>query len=258
MTRIDWMPSAAPVDSSAAATVQVHGRVVHQLAEAHDIQLGVAAVLIRPMLADLIRSGTWQYHMGNRQYRLSQGPGGECHLFTWHAVGTPECDIEYYDALHPENECPAKHPLPDVPVPSWLPHFQDVATPPPGIASPWHQVLHTASELPVTLLKPALRYFAQYRFNLSEITPNTFALVFFAMASEARYVHGQWNGLPGSSFLTDSTGLIWQLSTTCQGSGKPGITGVLPPSARPADSPGLQRARRMPSSPYLASQRRPY
>lgn len=258
MKRIDWMPSAAPVDSGAATTVQVHARIVHQLAEAHDIQLGVAAVLIRPMLADMIRTGTWHYRMDNGQYRLSHGPAGECHQFAWHATGTSQCAIKYYDALHPEHECPAQQPLPDVPVPSWLPHFLDPGPPPRGIASPWQHVLRTASQLPVTLLKPALRYFAQHRLNLSEVTPDTFATVFFAMASEALLVHGQWNGLPGSTFLTDSTGLIWQLSSTSQGSRKPAITGVLPPSARPADKPNQQRARRTPSSPFLTSQRRPY
>ncbi|XUL85290.1 hypothetical protein ACQ86D_00095 [Streptomyces galilaeus] len=83
MSRIDWTFAAAPVMPDAAGTVELHGRIVHQLTEAHDIQLGVAGVLIRPMLCDLIRSGTWERRCDNGQYRLSEG---DCHHYVWHRL----------------------------------------------------------------------------------------------------------------------------------------------------------------------------
>ncbi|WP_405908736.1 hypothetical protein OG742_30470 [Streptomyces sp. NBC_00828] len=255
MSRIQWTIAAAPVTADAADTVEIHGRIVHQLAEAHDIQLGVAAVLIRPMLGDLIRSGISECRRDNGQYRLSEG---DCHSFAWHATGTAHSSIKDYEASHADAECPAPQPLLEVPAATWLPHFRDSGHPPQGSAQPWRQVLRTASQLPVTLFRPALHYFALHRFHISAIRPDMLATVFFAMATEARLVHEKWNGLPGKAFIPDGTGLIWQLSSHCVGSDKPAITGVLPPSARSADRPGLQRARRVPTSPYLASQRRPY
>ncbi|MFE9604469.1 hypothetical protein [Streptomyces hokutonensis] len=256
MTRTQWISAAAPVTAEAADPVEIHGRIVHQLAEAHDIQLGVAAVLIRPMLRDLIRSGTWEQRKDNGQYRLSEGDC--CHSFVWHAAGTADSSIKYYEASHADAECSAPRSLPEVPSATWLPHYRDSGHPPQGSARPWRQVLRTASQLPVTLFKPALRYFALHRFHISTIQPDMFATVFFAMAEEASSVYQKWNGLPGNAFIPDATGLIWQLSSHCVGSDKPAITGVLPSSARSADRPGLQRARRVPTSPYLASRRRPY
>ncbi|MFI6464530.1 hypothetical protein [Streptomyces sp. NPDC050538] len=256
MSQIHWTFAAPPVAADAADTVAIHGRITHQLAEAHDIQLGVAAVLIRPMLGDLIRSGTWEQRRDNGQYRLSEGDC--CHSFAWHAPDTADSSIKYYEASHADAECPAVKSLPEVPSATWLPHYRDTGHPQQVSARPWRQVLCTASQLPVTLLKPALRYFALHRFHISTIQPDMFATVFFAMAEEAHSVHQKWNGLPGNAFIRDSTGLIWQLSSHCDYSDKPAITGVLPPSARSADHPGLQRARKVSASSRLASQRRPY
>ncbi|MFJ6902346.1 hypothetical protein [Streptomyces hokutonensis] len=207
------------------------------------------------MLSDLIRSGTWERRCDTGQYRLSEG---DCHHYVWHTPGTPHSNVMHYEASHADAACPTAKSLPDVPTATWMPHFRDSGQLLRGNSQPWRQVLATASQLPVTLFMTAIRFFALHRFHLSTIRPDMFATVFFAMAEEALAVHAQWSGLPGSAFIPDSTGLIWQLSSHCVGSDKPAITGVLPSSARSADRPDLQRARRVPTSSRLASQRRPY
>lgn len=255
--RTKWLPCPAPVTPDTAYTARVHYRIVHLLAEIHDIQLGVASVLLRPMLHDLITTGTWEYRIATGHFRLSDA--GYCHSFYW-ADALDHPSIKFYDASHPDTDSSCPQPLrPEAPsdsAPTWLPHFQDAAPPPPQAGNPWRFTLRRASNLPLTLFKPALSYFARHRLG-TELTPDRVLTVFSTMADEAERVHAKWNGLPGTHYLTDSSGLIWKLASATTGSSKPGITGVLPPNGRPADRPAHQRARRMPGSSTLATGRRP-
>jgi hypothetical protein len=242
----DWITSAPPVLPAAAYTVRVGTRVVHQLAERHDIQLGVASVLIRPMLDDLIRSGTWSFQIASRQYRLNQGPwdGDFCHAFTWIRARTDLAEVTSYAARHPDSHCPDTEP-PAVPAldTTWLPHFQDAHQPPPDRTDPWRAVLRVASTLPLTIIKPALDSYSRYGPGLGRLTPANFAPAFFDMAREARHVRPQWRGI-GNEFINDSTGLIWSVAPSGRLSEKPVVTSVLPPRGVPADNPAHQRARR--------------
>ncbi|MER6206353.1 hypothetical protein [Streptomyces sp. NPDC001642] len=253
MPHIHWTSAASPVMPDAAGTVDVHGRIVHQLAAAHDIQPGVAAVLIRPMLWDLIRSGTWERRGDNGQYRLSED---DCHRYVWQAPGTARPCVMHYEAFHADAACPNATSLPDVPAETWMPHFLDSGHLLRGNGQPWRHVLATASQLPVTLIRTAMRYFALHRFHISRIRPDMFTTVFFAMADEAVAVHKRWSGLPGNAFIPDSTGLIWQLSSHRAGSNKPAITSVLSSIESSTRRPDLQQARRTPTPSRRTSPQR--
>ncbi|MYZ35117.1 MULTISPECIES: hypothetical protein [unclassified Streptomyces] len=228
-------------------------RIVHQIAEIHDVQLAVASVVIRPMLHELIASASWESANSSGTYRLSDG---QCHWFYWHRNGA-SLEVKYYDAGHSEFSCPVGGELAPPVGATWLPHFLDSDPPPPGSSTSWRPVLRTASKLPLTLLKPGIKYYARHSLGVSDLGPDTFAVAFFAMAAEAEAVHSKWKGLPGPQHIRDSTGLLWELSPPPQGSSKPAVTGVLPRRGRPADNHSEQRARRMPGSSTAASGRRP-
>ncbi|MFD5115186.1 hypothetical protein ACFWNG_23180 [Streptomyces sp. NPDC058391] len=240
-----WMDSAAPVGPEAAYVVEVSLKVVPMLADCHDIQLGLASHLIRPMVADLISTGSWRYQMSRQQYRLIEG---DCHAFVWLRHGSSEGQIIAYYARHPDNECPVRETEPAVPPGDlWMPHYAETVPPPRASGNPWRAALRTGAELPVTILKPALQYYAQYGPRTEMLGPGNFATAYLEMAREAIHVHRQWHG-KGDAYITDSTGLIWRLVPPGPHSSKPQVTAVLPPRGKPADKPTDQRASRRPDS----------
>ncbi|KOT48400.1 hypothetical protein ADK43_38110 [Streptomyces rimosus subsp. rimosus] len=113
--------------------------------------------------------------------------------------------------------------------------------------------MRSASDLPVTIIKPALQYYARHGLGL-ELNAATFATVYYDMAAKAPTVYSRWNGQPGEHLLADSDALIWQLAT--RGPRKPVITGVLPPRGHAADVLIRHRTGQRPGRATRAHRRR--
>ncbi|MEU8543027.1 hypothetical protein AB0C52_24085 [Streptomyces sp. NPDC048717] len=240
-----WSPIAAPVTAKAAYTVTITGPVAHQISDSHDVQLGVAPRLIRPMLHDLIATGSWYQRRG--EYMLRDR---DCHGYHWSGDLTR---IRLYQAGHPDRECPYSVKPLKPGVKSWLGHYADAETPPRRAQNLWRPVLRRAAETDVTLLRPALDYYARLRFGHNGLTPANLADVLCAMADAAPAVLNAW--MRGSQLVTDPHGLGWQLLPPSAPSRKACVSGVYPASGHAADRYAEQRASQAPSSSSLAHRR---
>ncbi|WP_282792102.1 hypothetical protein [Streptomyces sp. CC224B] len=249
----DWAATSPALTSVETTRIAIHGRITHQIATAHDIQLGLAPLLILPMLYDLAATGLWERHRSGR-LRLTDR---DCHVFTFNHEGTA---VKEYAASHPDHRCP-RPPQPDERERrAWLPHFVDdhkTLPPPEYPRDGWRLILRRAATLPLTVLPPALAFYARYHYKINTLAPTTVARVFHSFADTAPTVYDRWQNTPGHHLVEDPAGLFWSLSRTMSNSAKPAVTGIYPPRGMPADHPADQRANRAPGSSTLATRHRP-
>ncbi|MFE0136184.1 hypothetical protein ACFWY6_32150 [Streptomyces sp. NPDC059037] len=177
-----WRKMPAPVPKKAAYEISVAGPVAHQISDTHDIQLGLAARLIRPMLHDLITNGTWFKAHG--EYMLQDR---DCHTFYW---SNELSHVRLYQGGHSDRQCTRSFKPVRAGVGSWFPHFNDRVPPPDSARHIWRAVLRRAAVLDLTVLRPALDYYARLRFHYAGLTADNLATLFFAMADSAPHGPG--------------------------------------------------------------------
>ncbi|MEU7017239.1 hypothetical protein [Streptomyces sp. NPDC046385] len=243
-----WRRVPTPVPWNAAYSLDISGPVVHQIADTHDIQLALAGRLVRAMLHDLITTGTW--YASAHDYLLTDGE--KCHAFYLPRALT---HVRLYQAGHSDADCTRGFRPVRPGARSWLPHFEEEGLPPNGARHIWRGVLRQAAQLDLTVLRPALDYYARLYFRDEGLTASNLATVFSDMAAAAPDVLDRWLGA-SSQLVRDRNGLYWQVSPPAGTSRKPCVTGVRRSPGPDIERPSGQRGSRAPGSPYLASRSR--
>lgn len=148
----DWIPCPAPPVGPRDASIVVIGHgTPGSIAAAHRTEPWLAGMLLRPMLADLLESGTWWEHGTHRgMYRLCDAPVG---TGACHALLIRNRAVYAYRARHAEADCPA--PAPGAPRGrTWFTDPGHGWNPPWGTdRTAWRWLLHTSSAAPVLLAR---------------------------------------------------------------------------------------------------------
>lgn len=164
--RTGWTACDAPPKHADASDLRFAPAVADLLARAHGTEPWLARLLIRPLLADLLATGTWTTRNG--LYRLVDSPPDTpaCHTLDVH-----DRVVYAYAAGHPAAACRLT-----APPPAGRPWFADQRWAPPRDAdrSAWRRLLRTSAAAPVLLHPGVLDAHARQQTGLPP-APDTLA-----------------------------------------------------------------------------------
>ncbi|MFJ9380560.1 hypothetical protein [Streptomyces sp. NPDC101455] len=177
--------------------------VVLDFATVHQVDSWLAALVIRPMIADLAVRGTWRVDTARRVVVQDD----LCHAFSLNQSCTR---VIFYQADHGQFDChatPCLPPRPDQPTwfssgPEHIDHFGlGTAAPPEGVCVSWRYLLRTATALPMQIKADAFSVFAALGSVESLglpglMRPDSLLAWVEALAEQMRAVHAQLPPVP--------------------------------------------------------------